>query len=102
MTNPEREAWKDEVLESLQGLEPFRPDPFLFTRIQSRISSSDRPAALVARIPLGASLVGLFLLAALNVAVIVQAGPGIDANASPDTGDAYEQTLTSDFGLYSQ
>ena len=47
-------------------------------------------------------LVGLFLLAALNVAVIVQAGPGIDANASPDTEDAYEQTLTSDFGLYSQ
>lgn len=33
----ENERWKEEVMQSLQGLKKAEPNPFLFTRIQARM-----------------------------------------------------------------
>ena len=37
--NIEKEAWKDEVLESLKGIKRAEPNPFLYTRIESKLFS---------------------------------------------------------------
>jgi hypothetical protein len=34
----ENERWKEEVMQSLQGMQKAEPSPFLFTRIQARIA----------------------------------------------------------------
>ncbi len=40
----ENDYWKDEILGSLKGIQRAEPNPFLFTRIEAKISA-EKPAS---------------------------------------------------------
>ena len=63
MIDPEREAWKEEVLGSVENLQSVAPDPFLFSRIEARALGSRASADLVGPWGLRATLAGLVVLA---------------------------------------
>lgn len=86
----------DEILHSLDGIRRAEAPPFLRTRINAAISSSERVSGLRA----GLATVGLAVLVALNVWVItsmlqIPAGSGA---AAPRV--VIEASLLDNFQLY--
>ena len=59
----EKEQWKDEVLNSLQGIDRTEPNMFLFTRIEARLHQASGLSKLHVRLA-GACMI---LLLVLNV-----------------------------------
>lgn len=62
----EKEKWKDDVLNSLQGLQRAEPNAFLFTRIEAKLEQTTGLSKLQVRLA-GAAMV---LLLALNLWVV--------------------------------
>lgn len=62
----EKEKWKDDVLNSLQGLQRAEPNAFLFTRIEAKLEQTTGLSKLQVRLA-GAAMV---LLLAVNLWVV--------------------------------
>lgn len=39
----DKEQWKNEIMDSLKGIRPAEPNPFLFTRIEARLRQRVSP-----------------------------------------------------------
>lgn len=62
-----KEQWKDEVLNSVKGIQPAEPNPFLFTRIEAKLQ---KPVVMPRWQVSLATLVLLMLLAANALLVL--------------------------------
>ena len=70
----EKEQWKDEILNSLQNLQPAEPNPFLFTRIETHLQQSTGLSKLQVR------LAGAFMVVLIILNVWMAGGVSPDAN----------------------
>lgn len=61
----EKEKWKDEVLNSLHGLQPAEPNAFLFTRIEARLEQAIGLSKLQVR------LAGVCMLVLLTINLLL-------------------------------
>lgn len=62
----EKEKWKDDVLNSLQGLQRAEPNAFLFTRIEAKLEQTTGLSKLQVRL----AGVAMVLLLAVNLWVV--------------------------------
>ena len=63
-----KEKWIDEVLQSAKGMKPAEANPFLHTRIETKLQQ-EKPVQSISLRWVYASLAGLFLLLLLNISV---------------------------------
>ena len=82
--NIEKEAWKNEVLDSLNGMRRAEPSPFLFTRIEARLYSKH----VVTPSQLKWAAFALAVILFINVAALVQ-------HRSSRTGTSNEYSLSN-------
>ena len=61
------EIWKDEILNSMRGANRAEPNPFLFTRIQSKLKGEITSSSRLWKL---ATLLS-FILLALNISLIL-------------------------------
>jgi len=66
----DKEQWKDTILNSLEGLQKAEPNPFLFTRIQEKISQNGVIEDL-SFLPIKAMVATVCLLLFVNVGAVV-------------------------------
>jgi hypothetical protein len=77
----DKERWKDDVLDSVKGIKPVEPNPFLFTRIKQRLQEGQSPA-LIPKSKIRLAAIGLVLLCALNVWAVVSSSERQDTRQS--------------------
>lgn len=70
----EKEQWTEDVMESLDGLQPASPGPFLYHRVMAAVKESARYEVSKATMWLAAASFALVLL--LNFQAIRNAGSG--------------------------
>ena len=68
MVNIEKETWKNQIMESLRGMQRAEPNPYLFTRIESRLQYTK----LVTPTQLRWAGIALAIILVLNITAIVQ------------------------------
>jgi hypothetical protein len=56
-----KEKWKDDILNSLQGMERAEPNPFLYTRIEARLQADTGLSKLQIRLA-GALMIALLMV----------------------------------------
>ena len=61
------EIWKDEILNSMRGANRAEPNPFLFTRIQSKLEGEITSSSRLWKL----ATVLSFILLALNISLIL-------------------------------
>lgn len=61
--NPKIEQWKDEVIGSLAGLQRAEPPPFLFTRIEAKLTKRIGLSPMQVKL----AAVGFIILVLVNV-----------------------------------
>lgn len=66
----EKEKWKDDVLNSLAGVQRAEPGPFLFTRIEASLQAKTGLSKMQVRL----AGVAMVLLIVLNVWVVTSRG----------------------------
>jgi hypothetical protein len=93
MMDSDRERWKDDLLATLEGLEPVPPDPFLFARIEARLAAPPR----VSRPALGLALAGVGLLLLLDLQVVRSIR---SSTARATVAATAPTTLLADLNLY--
>ncbi len=90
------EQWKDEVMDSLNGLERVKPNPFLFAKIRDRIG---RQEAIETVGPAGLRLAfaSIAILVAINISVLIS-----NSRIGNATGfeDSYSDNFSQSFNLY--
>lgn len=64
----QREAWKDEVLNSLSFIKRAEPSPFLFTRIEARL----KEATPLTTIQIRLAMATFAILLVINLGAILQ------------------------------
>jgi hypothetical protein len=75
----EKEKWKDEVLNSLHGMQPAEPNAFLFTRIEAKLEEATGLSKLQVRL----AGVLMMVLLAINVwAVSSQSTPSLQSKGT--------------------
>jgi hypothetical protein len=74
----EKETWKNEIVNSLAGMERAQPSPFLFTRIEGRLQDATRLSAWQLRVATAA----LVALLAVNVWALYGEQQGTVENSS--------------------
>lgn len=82
------EQWKDEILKSMRGAKRAEPNPFLFTRIQSKLAEEIIPSSGFWKI---ATVLSLFLLT-LNISLIMQ-----DQRATRESANRNSSYLSETF-----
>jgi hypothetical protein len=96
-----KEQWKDEVLSSIEGIQPAETPPFLFTRIQSRIHSRFRGSDNRVAAPILAFGVAAFVaLCCVNVWVLADASRPSTPNANRQALQVASTLETVVFDLY--
>lgn len=66
----DKEAWKEEVMQSLNGIQRAEISPFIFTRIQEKTKHSRNEESIVPLPKLAMAFAAVLLLCALNVSAI--------------------------------
>jgi len=66
----DKEKWINETLESINGIKKAEPNPFLFSKILSRIKSGDKTTAFIPVRKIAFGLASMVLLAFINIAVL--------------------------------
>ena len=66
----DKEVWKEEVMQSLNGIQRAEISSFIFTRIQEKIKHSRSEESIVPLPKLAMAFAAVLLLCALNVSAI--------------------------------
>jgi hypothetical protein len=77
----------ESILDSLEGMSPATPSPFLYTRIRARMANRPRPfwekvSELLAKPWVATSLAAILIL--LNAYIVLNASGGDDARQVPE------------------
>jgi len=86
----EKEYWKDNVMASLDGIKQAEPNPFLFTRIESKLDQVRVQYISSTKLKLAA--VGLVILIAINAWAITGLKKNYADEASNSSGLSYFQS----------
>jgi hypothetical protein len=79
----EKEKWKDDVLQSLTGLQTAEPGAFLFTRIETRLEQATGLSQLQVRL----AGVCMMILLTINLLVVINRN-------NPPSGNVNSLTTT--------
>lgn len=91
---PNQTKWINNVLNSVNGIERAEPNPFLYTKIRSRLASQPLGAVYVSTRAVWLAAASFVLLALLNWQLV---GP---SSASPRNTTASLSTVVSELNLY--
>jgi hypothetical protein len=72
----EKEKWKDDILNSLHGLKPAEPNPFLFSRIEAKLEQTTGLSKLQVR------LAGVLMVVLLAINLWVMSSKGNSTSQS--------------------
>ncbi|MEZ4966830.1 MAG: hypothetical protein R2791_16420 [Saprospiraceae bacterium] len=100
----EKEKWKDEVLNSLEGRQAAEPNPYLFTRVAQRIRDLRAPEAEGQPGRFSASLAVAFLALILivNVVAIRKSVSGGASQVRANDSEAYSAVFADHLNPYEE
>ena len=81
------EIWKDEILNSMRGANRAEPNPFLFTRIQSKLEGEATSSVRLLKIAAALSI----MLLATNISLIIW-NQKISSKSINETSSYYIET----------
>lgn len=101
--DPKKEQWKEEVLKSLENIQPAKPNPFLFAKIQHKLEEQRKAktSTFLSRPVMSLAFAAVAFLIGLNFFAISQLTSPSSGNLSYHTVGSSPEDETS-YAIISQ